>query len=449
MSGRNRSRRRHEEASGHSSSNSTARWEQEQKSVHDNLYRDVTTAVEKVHHLEQTWTESDMVKRIVKHIYKSASEPDLLKLTGEEAIKKLVVCAMERYSAACQEKAWFFEINLVEVFLNVAWTLRLAPRQRYEYVEELVRTEYEVFLDRCLLVKGITHATHSSFNDDIVRQKVYNSLYRTYDNALSEVVLDMRPISDSERMKAFTKRWINESMQRAWSAVDGSLDSADRKLTEGTVTRLFSNLVRPFGADHPFSCLPEMWFVDQGGAPARSWPYIRQTVSNMFASWEKESASSKKPAKKRKKKATEDEEKISLDEDEEVEMGIPQDHELFQARQADVVDDELFEGEPGGDQDPENPNCRSEEDVVDDELFEGEPGGDQNPNCTSEEDCVGSASDRLVQHLLKEGRLGDRYCVPCWCSFLQQNSQLEGVYEDNGATFDTSAAHHCVSKDDL
>mmetsp|Transcript_58764 Transcript_58764/g.93305 ORF Transcript_58764/g.93305 Transcript_58764/m.93305 type:complete len:419 (+) Transcript_58764:119-1375(+) len=392
--------------------------EQMLEMVHKNLYRDVPKAVEPVHHLEETWTEGEMVKRIVKHIYNSAKATELPKLSGQEAIKKLVQTAMERYSAACQEKKWFFEIDLVEVFLNVVWTLRLVPRQRYENVSDMVRSEYEAFLDRCLLMKGIQHACRSTFDDDVIVGKLYNALSRTWENAVDEVAMDMRPISDTERMKTCLKKWMEASMQRAWSAVDSSLEPADRKFNESNVKRLFGHLVRPFGDNHPYSCLPEMWF-GQGGAPARSWPYIGQCVHNMFLSWEQEAtSSSSKPAKKRKKKQAElppevhdmeEEDRISLDDHEEAEMGLQQ---RLQHQQ---------------------------EDVGDDEFFEDEPRGEGNPNCTSEEDCVGSADDQIVQHLLKGGKPGDRYCIPCWCSFLEQNAALEGVYEDTGEKFDIDA----------
>merc|ERR1712187_1096873 len=101
---------------------------------------------------------------------------------------RLVVGAMQGYASACQEKQWFFEINLVTAFTSAAWSaFRLQARFHYKDVEELVQMEYEDRLDRCLLVKAIWDAASASFLEDSVRQKVYNSLYRSYDAALTEV----------------------------------------------------------------------------------------------------------------------------------------------------------------------------------------------------------------------------------------------------------------------
>jgi len=55
--------------------------------------------------------------------------------------------------------------------------------------------------------------------------------------------------------------------------------------------------------------------------------------------------------------------------------------------------------------------------------------GEVHPECTSQEDCCGSPADRLVRHRL-DGDEGDVYCQSCWESFLEQNPQLDGVWED-------------------
>ncbi len=41
--------------------------------------------------------------------------------------------------------------------------------------------------------------------------------------------------------------------------------------------------------------------------------------------------------------------------------------------------------------------------------------------CASEEDCIGSGDDHLVQH----DSSGDLYCESCWDSFFVQNPNLE------------------------
>merc|ERR1711982_128776 len=99
-------------------------------------------------------------------------------------------------------------------------------------------------------------------------------------------------MGDLARVENFTKKWLEDSMNRAW----GSIDQCGEKLSEGNVARLFQNLVAPFGDDHPFSCIPGA-LTEKIGRPPRDWAYIRQAVKNLFSSWQRHSGGSSKKRK--------------------------------------------------------------------------------------------------------------------------------------------------------
>jgi Leucine-rich repeat (LRR) protein len=63
--------------------------------------------------------------------------------------------------------------------------------------------------------------------------------------------------------------------------------------------------------------------------------------------------------------------------------------------------------------------------------------GDVLNRCSSEEDCVGTPWDRLVQHdNTVSGEVGDVYCESCWKDFLKSYRQLAGTYQDTDTPFE-------------
>merc|ERR1719507_1841328 len=63
-----------------------------------------------------------------------------------------------------------------------------------------------------------------------------------------------------------------------------AIDYGDRTLTVDVVHRLFQNLIAPFGEDHPYSCVPPK-LTEGIGRPSSSWPFLRQSVVQLFRSW--------------------------------------------------------------------------------------------------------------------------------------------------------------------
>jgi len=368
--------------------------------THTILYDTVGRAAAPISHLETGWSESEIVKRVVRYIYKAAQSEELLTLHWEKSVAMFVENAMSCYTAACSDKPWFFEMDLAPAFCAVANVLIKNSGQRMPHVRDvdaLVVQEYEDKLDRTLLTKAMWDATRASFKDATVQSKINNALSKAYWPALDEVLADTREIQDLARVENFTKKWLEDSMSRAWSAVD----QCGEKLSEGNLSRLFQNLVAPFGDDHPFSCIPAA-LTEHIGRPPRDWAYIRQAVKNLFASWQRQLGTT---SKKRKKNGGE----AAIDED---------DMKDTPPRARAVVDgdddkDSMVNGAAGGELSPPPAG----------------PSGEGGHNeCTSQEDCIGTPYDRLVRHWLN-GSAGDLYCETCWESFVAQNASLEGIWE--------------------
>eukprot|EP00931_Biecheleriopsis_adriatica_P039661 TRINITY_DN2266_c0_g1_i1.p1 TRINITY_DN2266_c0_g1~~TRINITY_DN2266_c0_g1_i1.p1 ORF type:complete len:417 (-),score=110.36 TRINITY_DN2266_c0_g1_i1:89-1339(-) len=384
--------------------------------VHTNLYSIVGEAVDDVKGDEEKWSPSEMVKRISGYIYKAARAPELLEKPWQEMAVALVNSAMGSYMSACGERSWFYQLGLGHAFTSAVWELMQArgrPRVHFKDVQDFVMQEFESHLDKSLLTKAMWDAISSTFSDEIIRGKVYKAVYNSYHTVLDELLEDSRPIPEAKKVERFTKRWVEASMQRAWSSVENS----EAVLTTGMVTRLFQNLIAPFGEGHEYSCIPIM-FIETIGRPPRNWKFLKQTVLEMFKHW-KEGQSHAPPPKRRKKMD------VFADADT---LPLPEDEEA----PADEVDPATFTEDNGMgakeevDADDTENIAEPEDSEVKDEIGESEGG---HPECTSEEDCIGKPSDNLVRHML-EGDAGDVYCQTCWESFLSQNANLSGMWED-------------------
>ena len=263
--------------------------------IHTNLHNKVVKEVEKVAHWESCWSAQELTKRIVRYIYNSAKKENLRQVKDwEELVNELVDGFMHSYSAACGDKKWFFEIDLVPAFTSAAWEILKLQAEgqnsrhvKFSKLREVVVNVYAERLDRILLNKAVWHATSATFgsDDSKTQTKVYNALHKAYQGALDECIMDSRPLDALKKVEMFTKRWIDDSMRRAWSSIEGS----ERIITLQSVITLFRKLVAPFGDDHPFSCVPAN-LIDNIGKPPKNWAFIKHTVSNMFMVWRQETA---------------------------------------------------------------------------------------------------------------------------------------------------------------
>ncbi len=374
--------------------------------VHHNLYSVVGEAVDEVKHDEMKWSQSEMVKRIVNYIYKGCKDPDLMSKKWQDVAVGVVTTAMHSYMAACGERPWFYQLRLGHAFTSAVWELLQGsgrPRANFRDVQEFVMQEFESHLDKSLLTKAMWDAISSTFNDHTIRGRLFKAVSATYYTVLDELLADSRPAEEARKVERFTKRWVESAMSRAWT----SLENSEQVLTPGNVSRLFQNLIAPFGESHEYSCIPIM-FIETIGRPPRNWKFLRMTVQNMFRSWKEGSngAQTAKRFKKADKSANDDMEVLPAEDTDDGSTGATNTSHAKEEVDADADKDGDF-GENNAKDSETGPH----------------------PECTSEEDCVGKPSENLVRHML-EGDAGDVYCQSCWESFLSQNATLDGQWED-------------------
>jgi len=235
-------------------------------------------------------------------------------------------------------------------------------------------------------------------DDEKIRSKVWNALSKSYKPSIDEVMNDPRPVPDLMRVEMFTKRWVTDAAGRMWASIEGS----EHILTVDTMGQFFSALLAPFGAEHPFSCIPRS-LTSRIGVPPADWPFIWDTVQNLFNEWHGGQGESR-PKKRRKKAKT------------------WEDDEWGQEEGEASAGNDL--GTPGV---QPAPVARMPAKKVATKAARRSG----HPRCTSAEDCAGSPDATLIRHVLEDGP-GDLYCQVCWASFKQRNPELEGVEEEEG-----------------
>lgn len=372
--------------------------------VHHVLYEQVGHAVQSVAHMETKWSPQELTKRVVRYIYNSAKSEELSRTGFEEVAVKLVDGAMGSYHAACGDKDWFFDLDLIPAFSAAAWEMVRGQRgATFSRVQSRVCAEVEEQLDKLLLHKAMWSAVSSTFADDAIRSKIFGAVSKTYYKAFEDTIADRRPMQDIERVQAFMTRWIHDSMSRVWGAYE---HSPEKVLSEQNVVSLFQGMLAPFGAENQFSCVPSM-LTERIGQPPRSWAFIAKEVKALLHRWRTGAdAAESQPASKRRKKSGGGGGGGGYAD------GAP----VFDAFAQAVPDAEFDEFE----QHQADAEAEGDDDGV--AASEG------HPDCTSAEDCIGSPDATLVRHLMN-GEKGDVYCATCWESFLLSNPSLEGEEE--------------------
>ena len=252
-------------------------------SIYEELLHSVGKAVQLVVNIESTWSPEVMTNRIVGYIYKAVRKE--LPLSSREAIQNMVDSAMQSFSGACQDKPWFSEINLVHAFVGVIMVVEKQEGHSHgeiQEIESLVRIQHDNYKERILLNRALWASVEATFKDHNVAVKVYHALNKTWDSVFEESMAEIQwleesiSVPDMTRMQKFIKRWMQKSMWRC----------SDYVANSENVTLLFENCVRPFGNDHPFSCIPKILYSRCGDLPPKNWSYIRDEAKNMFDQWE-------------------------------------------------------------------------------------------------------------------------------------------------------------------
>mmetsp|Transcript_20988 Transcript_20988/g.59534 ORF Transcript_20988/g.59534 Transcript_20988/m.59534 type:complete len:366 (+) Transcript_20988:112-1209(+) len=353
--------------------------------LHNNLYNTVGDAVSRIAYIQSDWGPDEIVKRIVRFMYKACSDNELVRMPWEELCKEVVERGFQGYSAACSEMDWFYEIDLVPAFTQAAMELIGASGQHVHPpgVQEIVHAEYEDKLDRCMLDKAFWDVTSSVISDEKAAGKLRGALTKAYWPALDEVLNDgslpremlygLDQASELRRVESFTRKWLDDALSRSWQA----LENVGETPSEELVMDMLKQLIAPFGTSNPFSCLPAA-LTEGLGRPPPDWAFIRTISRELIASMTGGQVGA--PAAKKRKKGKKAGESAYQEEE---------------------------DAEAGG----------------------GAFSGTGHPRCTSADDCIGNATSTLIRHL-HNNKPGDTYCQPCWDSFCERNPTLKGVVEE-------------------
>lgn len=252
--------------------------------IHNKLYKSVRWAVTPIAHLDPKWQETEITKRIVKYIYKAVNWQGMQKMPWKGVCTELVENALHGgYTAACSSRPWFSKIDLVPVLCEAAYELLSSsgrqPVPDPAQVWETVHRSVEKCLGHVMRDQAMWDACGAVFKDYKVQSKLFTSVSKISQQLVQEVAAASHPVSDVAHLEAFTRQWIEETLNRAWC----SLDSPSTVLTEELVTKLFQRLVTPTGEDG-VCCLPHV-LTEHTGPPPREWPFIGAAVKEWFTTW--------------------------------------------------------------------------------------------------------------------------------------------------------------------
>ena len=370
---------------------------------------------------EQSIGEPDIISVcIAQFIFDSLDYVDFENQTLESAINKLVVDAMQDYFIAYRDQPWFWQLDLVPVFSKAVseslrpygceWKcmttrtsrlLRVEPR----YVEKLVRQYFMENKDRWVLEKAVWHSAQSNFDSVGIAGKICKSLHGSYDEALKQSLkgsYDPALNDDFERVKAFMKIWMRKAMDGAWTDLENDSENPEKTLTPEKVARLFGHLTRPFGNEHSYTCIPNIWFSHKA-PPFRNWSYIPECVRDFFTSKRVPNADVVRPAG------------FAL-----VAPDTDSDSESNPAWPA------TTKKRPPSESPVSTPRRKTKAKV---EVLQK-----PHPSCNLAEDCQGTEADKLIIHV-HDCMHGDQYCVTCWKSFLQKEPRLVGLHKDDYTSY--------------
>ena len=85
-----------------------------------------------------------MVKRIVRYVYKNAQAEDILNMPWQKGIKKFLHEAMAIYCGSCQERSWFYDLDLGQTLGRAAWEILTACKAATPPYEEVCQLALEV-----------------------------------------------------------------------------------------------------------------------------------------------------------------------------------------------------------------------------------------------------------------------------------------------------------------
>jgi len=317
-----------------------------------------------------------------------------LSLPWHEAAKEMVSTGVDRLCGIMGVSAWIHQINLAPMFVAAVWGLLSLGGEahviQYDQMKLLVTNEYWLNINSNRTTAVFWKHVEESFEDAKLRTKMNRALALTHKKALEEIMQDAHgqarfndPKLELMRVEEFVRKWVQDCAGRTYAA----LENAGHEVTEDLLVTFFRPLISPpedeENPDDNFSCIPPEVTMH---IPPPDWAFLPQVASEFVADWCAE------PKSKRKKTGGEDDDTSG-----------PAPAATAKATA------------------PPKATTRVPPKPV--KKHKG------HPECTSGEDCIGTAVDLKVRHLL-DGSPADIYCEPCWNSFLEASADLEGEFED-------------------
>ena len=144
------------------------------------LYEQVALSVKKVYKQEKHWTEREMVKRIVRYIRKGADAKDIVEMPWQKGIEKFLDGVISIYSGSCQDRSWFYDLDLSQTLVSAAWVILKsckAATPKYDEVCRFVEEGWHICLDETLHHKAMWISVEKVFHPNSKAQKkIFTSL---------------------------------------------------------------------------------------------------------------------------------------------------------------------------------------------------------------------------------------------------------------------------------
>jgi hypothetical protein len=347
------------------------------------------------------WEEGEVTRKIVRYIWKAAGDAEVASLVTKwrKLCKELVSKAMIGYSASCGETEWYYQIDLAPAFARVVWEILAEHGQHIppQAIHDAVELDYHDKIERGLLEKAMWETVTATFSVDRKDQsKIYKALGGSYWTAVDEAVRRPQPRNehqDLQLVQEFLEDWIEDTLIRAWHGTE----NASEVLCTENVAQLFTILVAPYGEEHPFTCIPGA-LIERIGRPPTGWAFVAQAAEEVLSHFGPDGHVGKRANVRRDRSGGH--------------KSADWAHSKKKAAKNAGASNDRQAAKPRG--------------HIAVKRGAAAVGHD---SCTSEEDCIGHSTDRLIQHQLN-GRAGDIYCESCWVSFVENNPSLEGDYID-------------------
>lgn len=230
------------------------------------------------------WTKEDLASSVAHAICDVACNTCAQECpTWSAYVTAFVEAALTSCSASCMDRLWFFKLDLGFVLGNVASHVlqkQEVPGATWQSVCKLAQRQFASWRHKALVQEAIHLAVSDVFADHAVQQTVYTRLRSAYDIALEFAASEPRPWDSYKIIELFIMTWIDDGLKQSWCALAGF--GAERVLTEEVAAALFEKLVAPFGRQHTFSCIPDVFLASTFGRPPKNWPVIQHTIRVIF-----------------------------------------------------------------------------------------------------------------------------------------------------------------------